>query len=212
MRTYQIDTKAAQAAHTGSNRLSDSGAYKGTIKAAFCERSRGGADGVFFVFDAGEGREPALLSLYTHDKDGKPLMGYDTLNAIMACVKVRTLEPSKGEVELYDFDARGMVKKPKDVFAALAGKPLGLLLQQEEYLSDGQVKTSLKIVGAFEAATSLMANEILSKITTPAALAKASDWLAKNPLRALRKKPAANGADASQYTGSTLPDGEECPW
>lgn len=201
MRTYELNADAAKAAHTGSNRLSESGAYKGTLRAVFAEKSQRGAEGVFFVFDAGNGIDPVLLSLYTHDKDGKPLMGFNTMNAIMMCLRVRKLEPSKGEVDLYDYDAHGFVKKPKDVFPVLASKAIGFLLQQEEYLNrDQEIRARLSIVGAFDPATSLMANEILDKVTTPIALAKATDWLAKNPVRHLKRKPASNGG-APSHTG-----------
>jgi hypothetical protein len=201
MRTYKLNADAAKAAHTGSNRLTDSGAYKGTLRAVFAEKSQRGAEGVFFVFDANNGTEPALLSLYTHGSDGKELMGFNTLNAIMTCLKVRELVPSKGEVELYDFDSRGFVKKVKEVFAVLAGKSVGFLLQQEEYLNSNQeLRTRLNIVGAFEPSSSLMANEILDKATQPVSLQKATDWLMKNPVRALKRRPAHAG-DVPSHTG-----------
>lgn len=204
MRTYQLDPAAAKNANSGGKRISEAGVYVGKIHAAWCETNKNGTEGVFIQFHANTGQEAGPLALYTFNKDGKALSGYDALNALMTCVRVKELQPSKGKVTVYDFDSQSDVEKTKDVFPALNGKPIGFLLRLEEYEnSGGELKTRLVIAGTFDPATKQMATEILARSKDAVALDRASEWLAKNPVKALKgKRIASNGAGPSGNGGA----------
>lgn len=216
MRTYKLDTDAAKNANNGGKRITEPGVYAGKIRAAWGETTKNGAEGVFIQFDCENGQEIGPLALYTHDKDGKAISGYDALNAIMTCVRVRELVPTKGKVTVYDYDTKADVEKTKDVFLMLAGKPVGLLLRQEEYENrEGDLKTRLVIAGSFDPATKQMATEILAKSKDAIALTRAAEWLEKNPVKPLKgKRAASNGAAPSGGNGAPFVDDdlESVPW
>lgn len=183
-REYALDTEAAKKANMGGKRITDAGAYVGNFRAAFYEKNEKGTESVSFLFDSDNGQEAGPLTLYTHNKDGDALPGYDALNAIMTCMKVKSLKAKRGEVELYDFNASSMVTKTKELYPELSGKPVGLFLRREEYTKQsGDTGERLIINGSFEPTTKLMAGEILAKKTEAKSYDSVLSWLEKNPVK-----------------------------
>jgi hypothetical protein len=202
-RDFNLDPKAAKESNVGNKRLSESGAFPGVIKAAWYDKNEKGTESVHIQFTADDGREANQLVLYTHNGDGKALSSFNTFNAILACARIKHVTAQRQTVELYDFDAGGMVKRDKECYVALHGKPIGLFLQLEERKNRaGEIKASLSIAGAFEAKTKLVAAEILNSQTDAAQFPKIVDWLTKNPVRKLR---GGSGGQAQQ--GSSAPTG-----
>lgn len=204
-RDFNLDPKAAKESNVGNKRLSESGAHPGVIKAAWYEKNDKGTESVHIQFAADDGREANQLVLYTHNGDGKALSSFNTFNAILACARIKQVTAQRQTVELYDFDAGGMVKRDKECYVALHGKPIGLFLQLEERKNrSDEIKESLSIVGAFEAKTKLVAAEILNSQTDAAQFPKIVDWLAKNPVRKLR-----GGSGGQAPRGSARPAGQD---
>jgi hypothetical protein len=210
-RDFTLDQQAAKESNAGSKRIKESGKYIGKFKAAWYEQNDKGTESVHFLFESDEGQEAGPLALYTHNGKGEQLPSYKTFNAVLTCMKLRGVKAQKGQVELYDFDTKAMVKKTKELYPELAGKPIGLVLQQEEYeKSNGDIGERMIIVAPFEAATGKVAVEILNSQD-----AKALDglvrWLEASPVKKMHgsKAPRHAGdsyADSRATTGNQFED------
>lgn len=206
-RDFTLDAQAAKDANSGGKRIKETGRYNGTIKAAWYECNDRGTESVQFLFESDDGQEAGPLALYTHNGDGKELPSYKTLNAIMTCVKARTLSAKPGPVELYDFDAGGTVQKTKDVYPELTGKPVGLVLQQEEYTNrNGELKERMIILAPFEAGTGRMAAEVLAQKTEAHAIDGIMSWLEKHPVKGAKGARTPAASTPSPQSSSTFED------
>lgn len=206
-RTYTLDPQAAKEANQGGKRITETGKYKGKIKAAWVETYQTGTEAVCIQFESDNGQEAGPLTLFTFNRDNQPLAGLKMFNAILACMRVRTATPRQGSVTLYDFDQKAEVDKQKPVFQELTGKPIGFLLQQEEYTDKdgylrvddtGAPKTRMRINAPFEASTELMAAEVLDRQAQPVALGRAMEYLSANPIRHDRNAKRSMG-QSGQY-------------
>lgn len=186
-RTYTLDTKAAIEANNHSNFISTTGKYIGMIKACYYDKNQNGTESVNILFESKDGKEAPLLTIYTHNGQGEPLMGYNLFNALMTCCKVKTTTWVDELVEVYNFATKQNEKQQKEVCVELKNKPIGLVLRQEEYQNNaGELKTKVVLHAPFEANTELMANEILGRVTTPMALASTMEWIAREPIKKLK--------------------------
>lgn len=213
-RTFKLDPNAAKDANTGGKRITDPGEYAGKFRAAWHEVNDKGTESVQFIFVSDSGQEAGPLALYTHKADGTVLPSYKMLNAIMACMKVREIAPSKAVIKLWDFDAGAEVEKTKDVYTALMSKPVGLVLQAEEYENrNGEIKERLVIAAPFEAATRKMAEEVLTSAPDAKSLDKYLAWFTSgHQIKRMKgarpaTKPASH-ADASFGAGAGFDDDE----
>lgn len=204
MRDYTLDTQAARQATAGGQRISESGAYSGVIVAAWYEQKPTGSECVVIQFKAENGQTAGPLSVYTHGKTGEPLGGLNMVNAILTCAKVRNISAKPGKVTLYDYDSKQDVEKTKQVFPELAGKPMGLLLQNEEFKAtqgerSGEIMTRLTIFGCYEPSTKRMAPEVLDQ--SPAKLLEAkTKYLEANPVRKAKgAKVTSHGIIDEEY-------------
>lgn len=186
-RNYSLDTQAAKDANSGGKRINEPGQYTGKFRAAWYEKNDRGTESVNLIFVSDNGQEVGPLALYTHNGAGEPLPSYKTLNAIMACMRLRGLESKPGKVSIYDFDQRQEVSKDKQCYPTLVGPRIGLVLQGEEYENrNDEIKIRMVIAAPFEADTKKMAEEIIGKVETPAALEKYLTWFANNKLKPLK--------------------------
>lgn len=200
-RNFSLDTTAAKEANSGGKRITEPGPYTGKFRTAFYEKNRNGTESVNLIFVSDGGQEVGPLALYTHNKDGEPLPSYKTLNAILACMRLRGIEGAPGKVSLYDFDSRGEVTKDKTCYPALVGPRVGLVLQGEEYENNqGEIKTRMIVAAPFEADSRKMAEEVLSKVEQATALERYLTWFADHkvkPLKTIRSAPAQASQPAS---------------
>lgn len=207
---YALDAKAAKESDQIGGYLKDTGKYKGTFtRAEKLISTNKGTHGVGFTF-ADEAGQTTRFDIWTMNAQEEQLMGYKTLMAIMACMKVRNLTVTTAEVERYDYDAKERYVEDAEVFAELTGKPIGLLLRSTEYekMRDGQ-KTGdtgwrLELLAPFDAATGFTAGEIMDKKKAPEQLAKIEATLADRPLKK-GNAPAPRQA-AAQSGGSRMND------
>lgn len=193
MRSYNLDPKSAAAAGA-ANYISETGKYVGTFTRAEIITSQAKTEGVEFSFVDQSGLRCDYLSLWTYNKDGEPLPSLKALNAIMACLRMRTLEPQPITVVRHD----GATEQATG-FPALTGKPIGLLLQREAYLKrNGDEGYKFNLFAPFDSATELTAGEILAKKSQPEQLAKMVAVLKDKPLQANRGASQSTAAKPGQ--------------
>jgi hypothetical protein len=201
---YALDTKAAQKADQTGNRINEIGKYVGIITQAEDITAGTGTKGVALRFDSNG--QSANLSLYTKKADGETIMGFQTLMAIMTCLGLRNIEPKPGVVKVWDRDSNSEVQKQAQTFPDLCNKPIGFLLETEDYAkTDGTTGTKMVIAGVFQAKTELTATEILERKTVPTMLEKMVARLHHRPLKAPRRQQST-ASPAAGHGGSGFDD------
>lgn len=208
MSAYTLDTDAAKQADSGNGRITETGKYIGQFTTAKKVVSKQGTEGIEFSFEASNGQSADYLTVWTINKEGKQIYGFKQLMALMTCLRVRNIEAKPGEVEEYDSGTRQMVKRQAEVFPALMNKPIGVLLQMEEYeKKDSSIGTKASFAGFFDPQTEQVAVEILDK-SEARVLAKLVDQLV--PVKKLKGSRPALASDTPQ-AGMTDFD-EEIPF
>jgi hypothetical protein len=194
MREYRLNPEAAKAAGVGS-RITATGKYVGRITAAVhTVSSKKGSEGIEISFESDDGATADYLTLWTHNAEGDELYGYKTLNALMACMKLRELKATNGRSP----DRNGGTQEAF-VYTALLQR-VGLVLQREDYVStQGKDSFKFNIVLPFAADTGLTAAEILARATTPEQADKVASTLKD---KAPRKAPSPSSTGYSQAPAS----------
>lgn len=207
---YTLDTSAAKKADVIFSKIDSKGKYMGELTRAEKVTSTKGTIGVDLSFKADGGESADYLTLWTHNKDGKQLMGFNTLMAIMTCLRVRELKAQDGEIEKYDNTKNARVKAVVPLFRELMGKPLGLLIQMEEYAKTAGGTAWKPVIAAAFDKDEFTASEILNKSVQPEALSRMVIALRDRPL----KNSAANSASASGNGSSSdmPPDFDDVPF
>ncbi len=204
---YNLDPKAARKGDSTGASITDIGKYVGQFTQAVDITASTGTRGIAMRFQSNAGQK-ANISLYTQKANGDAIMGFDALMAIMTCMSLRGITPKDGTYTQWNSDTRAEETKSGKVFPELCGKPIGLLLETEDYEKrDGSVGTRIVLKGAFQANTELTATEILDKKTVPEQLQRMVAGLRHRPLKSA--KPAAAAAarqPASAAQGSGFDD------
>lgn len=210
---YKLDPAAAAKADTIGAYINDTGKYVGKFtRAEKLVSATKKTDGIGFTFKADDGRE-TRFDIWTYNADGKPLSGLNQVNAIMACLQVRELTVISHPVRRWENNQE--VTVDGEVFPELQNKPIGLLLRSEEYekmsngVATGQVGKRMGLFAIFQAATELMASEILSRKTKPEQLGKVIGLLADKPLR---NRPAAGASGADNGRPMSMDDLDDIPF
>ena len=187
---YTLNTEAAKQADTLFSKIEERGKYLGVITRAEQVVSKKKSKGVDFSFKTDTGATADYLTIWTHNGDGKQLQGFNTLMAMMTCLRVKELKAEDGEVEKYDKDEQKRVKVTVPLFKALMNKPIGLLIHMEEYeKTAGGTAWKPSISAPFDA-DEFTASEILNKAKQPETLAKMVQALRDRPLKNGSAKPA----------------------
>ncbi|MDA3876115.1 MAG: hypothetical protein PF483_03390 [Halothiobacillus sp.] len=165
---YTLNTEAAKGADTMNGRIDETGKYIGVFTRAESVESNKGTVGIDLSFRSNDGLTADYLSLWTRNVDGKEIYGFKVLMAVMTCMKTKGLTSTPGSVEKYDQGQQKRVTVAADIYPELMDKPIGLLLQKEEYIKkDNTIGTKMNIVGAFDPSTEMTASEILDRKTKP---------------------------------------------
>jgi len=208
MTSYALNTtEAKQAEYTGS-RIDETGKYVGRFLYAEDIVAGTGTKGIEFHFESGDGRK-CRTTLYTEKSNGDAIPGRKMLMAMMTCMKVRELKTTAAKVTKWDYDTSADVQKDAQVFKDMHDKPVGLLLQAEEYAKSDGSGTGWKMIiaGAFEAATELTASEILDKKSKPEQLARMVAALKDKPLKGGQApRPAASAPAAGGGSFADMDD------
>lgn len=205
---YNLDTEAAKQADQKGGSITEGGKYIGTFTRAENVTSTKGTAGVEFSFKSDDGRSADYLTLWTRNAEGKELYGYKTLMAIMTCLRVKTISPSTTMVEKYNHDSGQREQVQAQVFNELMNKPIGLLIQMEEY--EGKKGRAWKpvIYAPFDK-DGFTASEILSKATKAETLDKMLLGLRDRPLKA---SAAVTQQHAPQQTGTIVDFDDDIPF
>jgi hypothetical protein len=183
-----------------SNRIDATGAYIGTFTRAEAVMSTKKTEGIEFSFVDKQGREASFLSLWTYSADNKELSGKKMLDAMMVCMRVKSITPSDANVEKWVNGTKGIAAAT--VFKDLMGKQIGLLLSREPYeAKDGSIKYQFQIEGTFAPmtdGTTRTAKNIIEGKPDDGTVAKMTALLADKPLK--RRAGPASGGQA--YGGS----------
>lgn len=186
---YQLDANAAREAENFSSFLSETGKYKGKFtRAEKLVSTNKGTHGIGFTFESSN-KQTTRFDIWTMSAQNEPLMGYKTLSAIMACLKLRNLSVGTGQVERKDWQTNTVSKVNAEIFPDLIGKEIGLVLVKTEYekmkdgAKTGETGWRLELVAPFEASTEFTAAEIMDKATQPKKLASIVSTLTDRPLR-----------------------------
>lgn len=190
---YKFDAATAAEADNISAYLDETGKYKGKfIRAEKLISSNKGTHGIGFTFED-ESKRTARFDLWTVDNMGKQLMGYKSLQAILAVLRFpagRDLKIMQATVDRYNFDTRQTEKVQAETFPDLINRPIGLVMRNTEYAKmregheTGETGWRLELVVPFQADTELTASEIVGNKTQPQKLASIIATLADRPLKA----------------------------
>jgi len=157
MRSYDLNPNSARQVGVPT-RITEKGAYAGRFTRAQAVTAKSGAEGIEFSFESDAGQKADYLSIWTTNRDGKELYGRKVLDAIMTCMKARSISAEPTPVKRGDGTTE-MVPQ----FRALLGR-IGLFLAVEEYeKNDGSVGSKMTLVLPFEADTKRTAAEVLDK-------------------------------------------------
>lgn len=196
---YKLNTTAARDADNISNFLKDSGKYKGIFTRAEALLSKKGTKGIGFTFED-ESKRTTKFDLWTLNDKGEELPSFKHVMAIMTCLRVKTMSPSKAIVERYNFDDKKTEKVEAEVFADLMNKPIGLVMRNTEYekmkdgAKTGETGWRLELYTVFDS-NEFTASEVLDNKTTPEKLAVAIASLQDKPLKGgASSKPQENSA------------------
>lgn len=197
--SLKLDTNAAKQADNIVSSIRESGKYKGVITRAERLLSQQNTEGLGLSFKSDDGSTADYLDIYTTKSNGETLMGAKTVNALLACLKLREVKDGRIKCEKWNKDAQKRKVVEVDGYPDLIGRRIGLLLQKElgTHSVNGSDTEKMVIFGVFSADTELTASEILDGKTNPERLSKMVEALAARPIRDNRdkdKKPARSTA------------------
>jgi len=212
-----LNANEARKADNFSTVLRESGKYVGVITRAEKLLSRNNVEGVGFSFKTDDGASASFLDVYTVKPNGEKLRGYNVVQAILCCARLKTVSDGQITFERWDSDERKMVQATAPGYPELMGKRIGLVLQREIGTNDntGNDTDRLNIFAVFEASTGLMASEILDQKTKAEKLENVVRMIMANPVRDTRKRsggpsrssdhPNAPGNNGAPFDDSDIP-------
>ncbi len=162
--SFKINTDLIRGAgNGGQQRIQTSGAYVGTItKAKHVISRHKQTHGIEFAFESPQGKAD-FMTLWVMQANGSVIEGFQGIaDSIAACMKQREYSPQQASITEYNFETRQEEQTQAWIYPALMNKPVGLVLQAEEYRKgNGDIATRMNIVAAFDAQTRQTAVEIL---------------------------------------------------
>lgn len=193
---YTLDPNAARQADNMSQRITDSGKYVGRFTRAEAITSKKNTVGIEFSFETDQGQAVDYLTLWTHNANGEPIYGLKVFNAIMVCLRLRAINSVRAAIQKYNPDLKAKETVQADLYVDLMNKPIGLVLQREEYIkNDDSIGSKFNIYAPFDAASEMTAAEILDQATTAQTLNKI--------LAGLKDKPVAKRSEKAEIDGSS---------
>lgn len=200
---YALDANEARKADNTGSTIRELGKYTGKFLQAEDITASTGTKGIALTFEANG--QKTRFSLYTKRSNGETIMGFQALMAIMTCLGLRNIEPKQGTITFWDNDAHAEKTKQGTVFPDLCNKPIGILLETEDYINrNNELRTRMVFAGTFQAGTEFTASEILDRKTKPEQLEKIVAYLRHRPVKAA--KGAAPAASKAAPAGSGFDD------
>lgn len=198
-----LDPKSASSADNIASSIRETGKYIGVFTRAEKLLSKNGTQGVGLSFKSDDGQSADYLDLYIQNANGEDLPSLKTVNAIMACLGLRTADEGNVTFEKWNKSAGAREKTTSVGYPDMMNKKIGLLLQKELHTDDkGADRERVIIYGVFNASNELTASEIMARKTTPEKLPLILQTLMTRPVKDSRKKTAISATS----NGAELPD------
>lgn len=199
---FTLDKAKAMSADNKSAWINETGKYELVIEQAQIARKSSGAIMLELVL-LDDTERKARTSFCLYQKDGSENKnGAGTMNAILACLRMREANSVQQRIEVWDATARQNVMAMAECLD-IAGRKIGLLLQKVSGTYDNKPTSKLEIYGVFEAGTDLTASEILSGITSPEKLSRMVATLADK-----QEKRTVQHTQQAQYTHQSQSQGQ----
>jgi hypothetical protein len=210
-----LDANKARAADNRQTTITETGKYIGTLTRVEKLTSQQGTSGIGLSFKSDDGSTANYLDIWVRKNNGDELYGIKTINALLACLKMRSAEEGQVEFDKWDREAGAMIRAKAPGYPAMMGKRIGLLLQKSiETDQNGKDQDRIGIYSVFQADTELTASEVLDGKTTPDKLPKMLQALMANPVRDNRKNKVSrpHGDPIREPSGFAGMDDPEIPF
>jgi hypothetical protein len=202
---YELDPGCAKRVGTAP-RITETGAYVGTIYDCFQYATASGAQMIRIEFTSDDERR-ASIDLCVQKKDGSDAFGLNIFHAILAVCKMRSATGTKvPNVPLFG------KKVTVERFHEMMNKRIGLLLQKTTDLSRDRYQDSLAIACPFNADTRQTAREMLEQkdaVMLDKLVASTKDRVTGNPA-AHKSNPAVEFE--SQERAESAPLNDDIPF
>lgn len=202
----------------GAGRIDSSGAYKGIITRAEYTTASTGTRGIELDFESTSGASAKFMTLWTHNAQEQEVYGFKQLMALMTCLKLRNINPQVAQVKKYDSQAGKEIVAQATIYPELMNKPIGLILQREEYRKgSGEIGEKMSFFAPFDAQTNQLAKEILDQSPAkgvekiivslkdkllPKEQSGATAGFYQNASQSQSQQPQGNGGYADQFDDS----------
>ena len=188
--SYNLDATKARQSESGGRFIKDAGKYVGQFTRAEKIVSKGGAMGI--EFDFSDGSKSCTVTIWTHGKDGAELFGLNAISALMTVMRLKTMSELPQMVKKYIYADKAEKTVQALVYADLMSKPVGVLVQMEQYLNgNGELRVKPAFFCFFDAKSELIATEILDRVVAPKELEQKMAYVMDYPEKELSKKDKA---------------------
>jgi hypothetical protein len=200
----QLNTAEARKADNFASVIKESGKYVGVITRAEKLLSKNKVEGLGLSFKADDGATANYLDLYTVKPDGEKLRGYNIVQALMVCLRLKAVDEGQITFDKWDNEARKLVQTNALGYPVMMGKRIGLILQKELQTNQntGEDVERINILAVFDPSNGLVASEILDGKTKGERLDGLVKMIQSNPVRDTRKKQRPTAVPAGREPGS----------
>lgn len=163
--SYSLNLSMAEkGSQAQSSYINTSGDYIGVITRAEKKSASTGTVYIELDFESNSSGNANYIKMFLRSSKGDTMRGEEILNALMVCLNLKEITFSAGKVEYFDKNSGKKELRDAVLINELMNKPIGLLLQVEEYLTRAnRIGNNFSIVMPFEAATRKTALEYLNQ-------------------------------------------------
>lgn len=180
--SFTLDQDAVKGESFSGGRINDTGKYIGMALRAYEKVAASGSKAIHLDYISNEGKDGSIDIWHWSGKDGGKPVEFQVkfLQTLMASLSLSKLEPKENvQIEVYDFESKGMVTKRVTAYPQLMNKQFGTVWQIEEYkkqkledgvyVDTGELGERAICTRFFDAATGQTGKEKLEK-TDPVAI------------------------------------------
>lgn len=143
--------------------ITESGAYRGIFTLAEKVLSDKGTNGIELTFLSNTGQMARYLTLWTVNSRGEPIYGYKQLCGLMTILKLQTINPTPATIDKWNRDHKKEMPTQVTIFEELMNKPIGVVLQREEYLrGDGTIGEKANLRFFFDPESNATVTEVVN--------------------------------------------------
>lgn len=210
-----VKKEAIESSESQGASIKESGAYVGKFEMVTLVTYESGAQAVKFEFKASDERK-AFFNIFVTDKSGNETFGAGIVQSLAYLFGLKEFDYVRKMADVYDYTAKSNIVKELDVFDCFLNKIVGIIVQKELSIYNGELKEKLNLLGFYDSSTMLTANEMMQKKAAPKFVQQKMAWLEQNPVKDKRgvtpatpatpAPPAARGASQQAYQADDLDD------